>query len=267
MAFRTYNEGLRAANVRAMHILLKVQLDPDRVKDAASKAVLTESYLSNLSPVTSPVPTLLKAFPLYISAAEVYSNLLSSSLVPETERSGIKRKWRLVLERAEKVKRRVEELGGQVGRAAVSEQGEEDAIARRGGVINGIHLEMWSEPSEREWNLGDEAFRDKSQPELSNEQKSLGAEWVELPRSAWDVPDDKETRWRVKQGPGADCSVVAALGVCMEHNRRWGTMASSRRSYALVPRLIVETISLGRTLYILEQLLVGRDTPRMANMY
>ena len=229
MAFITYNEGLKIANVRAIAPLqTKTPLDPDMVKDAASKAVLTESHLSNLSPLASPVPTLLKAFPLYISAAEVYSNLLSSSLVPEAERSGIKRKWRLVLERAAKVKRRVEELGGQVGRPAVSEQGEEDAILRRGGVINGIHMEMWAKPSEREWYLGDQVFRDNNQPEFSKEQKSLGAEWTELPRSAWDVLEDEEIRWIVRQGPGADCSVVAALGVCMEHNRRWGSMVSFR---------------------------------------
>lgn len=143
------------------------------------------------------------------------------------ERIAIKKKWRLVLERAEKVKARVEELGGHIGKAVVGDEGEEGAIRRRGRLMNGIQLDEWTEPHEREWRLGKEGmYRDTRQPELADEQKALDAEWAELPISYWIVKEDKETRWMVKQGPGADCSVVAGLGVCMNHNRRWGTTVS-----------------------------------------
>ena len=135
----------------------------------------------------------------------------------------MKKKWRLVLERAEKVKARVEELGGQVGKADVGEVGEEQGVLRRGGVMNGVQMELWIEPSEREWKG---LFRDGSQPELANEQKALQAEWAELSETAWDVGRGKLERWVVRQGPVADCSVVAALGVCMDHNRRYASTVS-----------------------------------------
>jgi len=132
-----------------------------------------------------------------------------------------------VLERAEKVKRRVEEFGGQVGRAEIGDEGEEGAARRRGGVMNGVQIDMWVEPSEREWSIGKEGvFRDSRQPELADEQKALNAEWAELPTSTWDVDEEKHIRLIVQQGPGADCSVVAGLGVCIEHNRKWGTTVS-----------------------------------------
>jgi len=69
-------------------------------------------------------------------------------------------------------------------------------------------------------------FRVSRQPELSDEQKSLNAEWADSISSSWDVKLDQETQWSVKQGPGADCSVVAGLGVCLEHNRKWSTTVS-----------------------------------------
>ncbi len=100
--------------------------------------------------------------------------------------------------------------------------------------MNGIQMEMWSEPSEREFVAGKEGmFRDSRQPELADEQKALDAEWAEVPQSASDVEEDKE-KWMVKQGPGADCSVVAGLGVCIEHNRKWGSTVSDC-SYLFYP--------------------------------
>ncbi|RSH94436.1 cysteine protease [Saitozyma podzolica] len=211
MAFNTYAEGLKIASasfIFAYHL------------DLANRAILVESSLSTLSVSASPLPTLLKAFPLYISSAEAYSHLLSSKLVPAQDVLGIKKKWRLVLERAEKVKKRVEELGGHVGRAGVGDEGEEAAVVRRGGRLHGIETELWRIPSEREF-VG-ETWRGV-QPELAEEQIKLRAQWAETPREAWKTQMEKGRRWVVRQGVGADCSVVAGLGVCLEHDRRWGT--------------------------------------------
>lgn len=195
-------------------------------QDLASKAVLAESSLSTLSPLASPLPTLLKAFPLYISAAEAYSHLLASRLVPELEVQGVKKKWRLVLERAEKVKKRVEDLGGKVGKSEVGDEGEEAAVRRRGGRINAVDVDEWrGSPSNRDFALpaGGTPYLGL-RPELAQEQLEAGVEWVPAPTGGWDGEQaDKEVRYAVTQGVGADCSVVAGTSVCLEHNRRWGT--------------------------------------------
>lgn len=192
----------------------------------ANKAVQAESSLSSLSPLASPLPTLLKAFPLYISAAEAYSHLLASRLVPESEVPGIKKKWRLVLERAEKVKKRVEELGGKVGKSEIGDEGEEAAVRRRGGRINGVDVVEWQGlPSDREFALlpGGAPYVGL-RPELAQEQLEAGVEWVPAPLESWDRGGiDKKARYVATQGVGADCSVVAGTSVCLEHNRRWGT--------------------------------------------
>lgn len=214
-----------------------------------------------MSVSASPLPTLLKAFPLYISSAEAYSHLLSSKLVPAQDVLGIKKKWRLVLERAEKVKKRAEELGGHVGRAGMGDEGEEAAVVRRAGRLHGIETELWRIPSDREF-VG-EPWRGV-QPELAEEQIKLRAEWAETPREAWKAQMDKGRRWVVRQGVGADCSVVAGLGVCLEHDRRWGTSVSAlsqRRSYQRAhgaSSLWEGSIRKLRPVY--------PDTPRMGNM-
>lgn len=180
----------------------------------------TEASVSSLSPLVSPLPTLQKAFPLYISAAEAYSHLVSSTLVPEADRAAVKKKWRLVLERAEKVRKRIEELGGHVGKAPVSDEGEEEVIKRRGGSLNGLELDFWSNPSGRQFS--GEIYREDEQPELAKEQEDLRPVWKEVSPHSWEVEMKKDERWFVRQGPGADCSVVAGFEACLEYNRRWG---------------------------------------------
>lgn len=196
--------------------------------------MLAESSLSALSPLVSPLPTLLKAFPLYIAAAEAYSHLLSSRLVPDQEVAGVKRKWRLVLERAEKVKKRVEELGGKVGKSEVGDEGEEAAVVRRGGRVNGIEIEEWrGVPSDREFALHGRAGGGFDppfvglKPELAQEQIAAGVEWASTNPSSWHSVLPAGQRCVVTQGTGADCSVVAGMSVCLEHDRRWGTNVSN----------------------------------------
>jgi len=127
-----------------------------------------------------------------------------------------------VLERAEKVKRRIEELGGRVGALEVDAASEEAAVLRRGGSINGVKADVWRLPPDREFT-GPE-FRDTHQPELAQEQLRLDPSWAPLPPSAW--TGLKGAHWCVRQGPGADCSVTAGLGACLAHNERWGTTVS-----------------------------------------
>jgi hypothetical protein len=137
----------------------------------------------------------------------------------------VQRKWRLVLERAEKVKRRIEGLGGRVGAASVDEEAEEAAVVRRGARINGFQAALWRAPPDFEF--AGAVWSDARQPDLAAEQLALSPEWAPVPASAWDAPPGM---WEVRQGPGADCSVTAGLGACIAHNARWGTMVGPRRT-------------------------------------
>lgn len=195
----------------------------DERQDTAGQAIAKESSLSLLSPLVSPLPTLQQTFPLYISSAETYSHLLSSSLVPEHEREAIKKRWRLVLERAEKVKRRIESLGGQVGKVEAGDEGVEAAVARRSGAINGLQLDEWRGDPPDTWFEGEDGqFREEREPDMPD----VDVIWQEVDRGAWDIDMGKVERWTVRQGTGADCSVAAGLGVCIEHNRLWDTKVS-----------------------------------------
>ncbi|WVQ83588.1 hypothetical protein IAT38_005729 [Cryptococcus sp. DSM 104549] len=214
MAFNTYHEGLKVAS------------------DLASKAILAESSLSSISPLSSPLPTLQKAFPIYISSAEAYSHLLSSKLVPPGDVQQVKKKWRLVLERAEKIKARIEQLGGRVGKAQVGDEGEEAAVLRRGSSVNGVEVDLWVEPSGK-LDAGEE-WRDREQPELAEAQLSKDPEWREVPRESWGQ-GVKKGEWVMMQGPVADCSVVAAMGVGLEHEKRFGTKFGWNNLYPQCP--------------------------------
>ncbi|WVW79913.1 hypothetical protein I302_101883 [Kwoniella bestiolae CBS 10118] len=202
MSFKTYEQGLKQAT------------------DQANKAIQIESSLSSLSPIASPLPTLQKAFPAYISAGESYSHLLASSLVPLTEVGNIRKKWRLVLERAEKIKNRIESLGGQVGKVEIGDEGEESAVIRRGSRINNIECPVWTgEPRDSEFR--GEKFIDDRQPDLAEEQLIHQPRWRDVPIQSW-TENGQEDRWILKQGPVSDCSVVAAMGVGLEHDRQFG---------------------------------------------
>ncbi|WVF66841.1 hypothetical protein IAT40_001583 [Kwoniella sp. CBS 6097] len=201
MSFRSYQEGLKQAT------------------DLANRAIQIEASLSALSPLSSPLPTLQKAFPAYISSAEAYSHLLASNLVPVNDVVTVRKKWRLVLERAEKIKARIESLGSQVGKVEIGDQGEEDAVLRRGGKINGVNVDIWTEPSSRIFE--GEQYREGHQPELAEEQIKRDPVWTEVPKESWDAVTGDE--WVMRQGPVSDCSVVAAMGVELGHNRKFGT--------------------------------------------
>ncbi|WWC87652.1 uncharacterized protein L201_002542 [Kwoniella dendrophila CBS 6074] len=203
MSFNTYEQGLKQAT------------------DQANKAIQIEFSLSTLSPITSPLGVLQKAFPAYILAAEIYSNLISSNLVPLHEISNIKRKWRLVLERAEKIKGKIENLGSQVGRVEITDQGEELAILRRSSKVNGIDIPLWtSEPCKNEFQ-SIEKFIDDRQPELAEEQLKHNPLWKEIPPDCWDTKYSDNSSWILKQGPVSDCSVVVALGVRLEYDKQF----------------------------------------------
>ncbi|ODO06320.1 calpain-like protease palB/RIM13 [Cryptococcus wingfieldii CBS 7118] len=202
MAFRGYHDGIKLAS------------------DAATKAIQIEASLSSLSPLTSHIPTLQRAFPAYIAAAELYSNLLSSKLVPPGDVEGVKKKWRLVLDRAEKVKGRIEQLGGHVAKAQVGDEGEEAAVIRRGGRMNGVDLHLWSTPSPT-FDTGN-LYREATQPELAAAQLDLDPEWREIAEDCWEH-QVRDGNWVLRQGPVADCSVVAAMGVGVEHDRLFET--------------------------------------------
>ncbi|KIR26024.1 calpain-like protease palB/RIM13 [Cryptococcus deuterogattii LA55] len=203
MPFSGYQEGLKVAS------------------DLGNKAIQTEASLSSLSPVASPIPTLQKAFPIYISAAEAYSHLLSSKLVPQSDIDAVKKKWRLVLERAEKVKSRIEQLGGHVAKAEMGDEGEEIAVLRRGSLINGVAVELWRPPGDR-FDAG-ESYREAVQPELAAAQLDMDPEWKDIQPDSWRQQASNENDWVMRQGPVSDCSIVAAMGVGVKHGEQFGT--------------------------------------------
>lgn len=128
-----------------------------------------------------------------------------------------------MLERAEKVKKRIIELGGRVGAAEVDDDAEEAAVFRRASRFNNIVAEPWiGPPSDREF-LG-ERYQDRAEPDLADEQIAHDPEWADGPPSSWAL---KGSDWQVRQGPGADCSVTAGIGSCLAHNARWGTTVCS----------------------------------------
>lgn len=108
-----------------------------------------------------------------------------------------------------------------MGKVEVSDEQEEDAVYRRGRTMNGVNLERWKEPAR--WEFEGTSFRDEREPEMPN----VEADWEEASAADWDVKLPQEEVWTVKQGTGADCSVAAGLGICLEHNRRWGTSVSN----------------------------------------
>ena len=190
----------------------------------ADKAVATEGSLSFVSPIISPLPLLHKAFAQYIAAAEGYSHLLSFSQISDAEKAAIKKKWRLLLERAEKVKRRIETLGDQAGKAAVNDAIQEEGIFRRSGRINGCECEVWVEPNQADFEPGDEPYK-----ETSWMDRTIGGHDVDFVRAApeaWENEWGPIARWMAVQGIGEDCSIAAVLGACLEHNRRHGSTVS-----------------------------------------
>ena len=124
--------------------------------------------------------------------------------------------------RAEKVKQRIESLGGKVGKVEIGDEGVEAAVKRRSGLINGLQLSEWTgEPSSREFQTSSKngAYREDVQPEMPD----VDVEWTKIEDKEWECMIGPGERWTVRQGTGADCSVSAGLGVCIEHNRTWHT--------------------------------------------
>lgn len=119
------------------------------------------------------------------------------------------------MERAEKVKKRIESLGGQVAKIDPGDEGPEAAVIRRGGYMNGIKLDEWREPNPREFEGAE--YRDVKEPDMPD----VDVVWKDIGREEWDCDVGKEEVWTVRQGTGADCSVAAGLGVSLEHNRLW----------------------------------------------
>lgn len=126
--------------------------------------------------------------------------------------------------RAEKVKQRIESLGGKVGKVDIGDEGLEAAVKRRSGVINGLQLPEWTaEPSPREFQCSSKSDGQKYREDVQPEMPDVDVEWTEIEDKEWECVMVPRERWTVRQGTGADCSVSAGLGVCIEHNRTWRT--------------------------------------------
>jgi calpain-7 len=96
----------------------------------------------------------------------------------------------------------------------------ESQILDRGARMNGLELQAWREPYKGDFDLKGARYQEERRTELAQDQVDLGAEWAEVESDAW-ISREKDERVVVTQGAGADCSVVAGMTVCLEHNRRW----------------------------------------------
>ena len=102
-----------------------------------------------------------------------------------------------------------------MGKVDPGDEGLENAVVRRGGLMNGCKLDLWIEPAAREFE-GDD-FREKEEPDMPD----VDVVWRDIGREEWEIDAGKEEVWTVRQGTGADCSVAAGLGVSLEHDRLW----------------------------------------------
>lgn len=126
-----------------------------------------------------------------------------------------------MLERAEKVKSRIEQLGGHVAKAEIGDRGEEIAVLRRASLINGVAVELWRPPGDT-FDAG-EPYREAVQPELAAAQLDMDPEWRDIQADCWLHQAPNEGDWVMRQGPVSDCSVVAAMGVGIKHAGQFGT--------------------------------------------
>jgi hypothetical protein len=177
-------------------------------------------------------------------------------LVPSHERETIKKRWRLVLERAEKVKKRIEDLGGHVGKVDPGDEGLESAVVRRGGLMNGLKLDQWTGPPTR--GFDGEVYREK-EPDMPD----VDVVWRDIDEAEWEPPVNKDEAWIVRQGTGADCSVAAGLGVSLEHDRLWGSKVCP--NLGMADNSKADLVSLAPAPYIQKDHTV-RAAPRMVNM-
>jgi calpain-7 len=133
----------------------------------------------------------------------------------------------MVLDRADKLKRAIESRGGAVGKIAAEDQSRSMEIRRQGSVVNGVHLADWDERGLNR-RLPNE-WLDPHPPTLSHAQMEFSPVWKRLQwstRTGKEKELDIDSCLEVEQGPGADCSVVAALAVCLGHHRRHKSFVS-----------------------------------------
>lgn len=168
-----------------------------------------------------------------------------------------------MLERAEKVKSRIEQLGGHVAKAEMGDEGEEVAVLRRGSLINGVAVELWRPPGDR-FDAG-EWYREAVQPESAAAQLDMDPEWKDIQPSSWQQQASNESDWVMRQGPVSDCSIVAAMGVGVKHGEQFGTAVSFLQGLKLSGFTDCRNSLVGRT-YTLKMPTVARDDPKMENM-
>ena len=195
-------------------------------QENAQAALLSESQASTSSSLTS----LQTTFPLYVKAAQSYSQLLSHHELQPAQRPTIIKRWKMVLDRADKLKKAIESRGGAVGRVAAGDEGREAEVRRKGGIVNGIQLGEWSGPPRA---ATEKAWIDPQPPALSPAQVGLDADWrrVTWPSGSIKGKEVAVGDMEIEQGPGADCSVVAALAVCVGHNCRFKSSVSINPMY------------------------------------
>lgn len=165
-----------------------------------------------------------------------------------------------MLERAEKVKSRIEQLGGHVAKVEIGDRGEEKAVLRRASLVNGVAVELWQPPGDR-FDAG-ESYREAVQPELAAAQLDMDPEWKDIQADCWLHQTPNEGDWVMRQGPVSDCSVVAAMGVGVKHGEQFGTAVSLLRGLRSADFPNCRSSLVGRT-YILKMLTVAQDDPKM----
>ncbi|KAF8608405.1 cysteine proteinase [Ceratobasidium sp. AG-I] len=169
------------------------------------------------------------AYQLYIQSAKDFVSIASKSTRSET-RTLAKTSGSRALERANLIKRATNGELKRIQRDPLSED-EQAQILKQSSRVNGITLPVWPPtlgpsrlPSGSSSSI---AFIDRDgAPQLSAAHSAASADWKrppsDLPLVDLEIPDE------VVQDVVSDCSVIAALGVCEEHRRRFRSCVALR---------------------------------------
>ncbi|KAK7691878.1 hypothetical protein QCA50_005282 [Cerrena zonata] len=153
-----------------------------------------------------------RAFRLYIEVAQDFMHL-GGTTTNASIRAACKTNAGKSLGRAELIKQKRPNVTPVVI-DRFSEQ-EQFATLRSSSVINGTRFSFWSEASTSRTG--------SSQPALSPEQIQHSAAWSYVDKAPDGTTPDALHPYDIIQHIVSDCSVCAAIAVCIEHDRRFGS--------------------------------------------
>ncbi|KAI0691496.1 hypothetical protein BC835DRAFT_1431695, partial [Cytidiella melzeri] len=175
-----------------------------------------------------------RAFQLYVKYTEEQLRLSRLSSNPAA-RDIHKSEAAKGLERAEKIRLKKRDLVTPVAKDHFA-QGEQLHVLQQSSVVNGIRYPVWNDPAsftDGRLRLINISSIDLTNPRLSPEQISHSATWRE---PLYPVPDSEIPLCPedIIQHVVSDCSLCAAIVVCIDHDRRFGSKLGKSALYPQV---------------------------------